>query len=135
MTEATVGDPNESDFLVYWAQTTLWPLYERTPRAVVWCPRWWEHPEALFRIELIHRAWEIAVTSENPQALSDWVLHTADPHVGVLLSPSGPFADCSWNERNGYKHPHQPRPLPQTWPEDFDYSQFPAVSPPEQQAS
>lgn len=121
----------DSDALVYWVHTTLSPLYERSLRAATWCPRWWEHAEALFRLHLVHQSWQVAVASQrdNPQALSDWLLHTADPHLAVLISPSGPFAECAWNERRGFAQPHQPKGLPHEWPDDFDDARFPAARP------
>lgn len=114
----------DEDYLVWWAHTTLLPLYERDPGQITWCPQWWEHPEAVFRVELIRRAWADAVAAEEGQALSDWMLHTADPHMAVLTSPSGPFAQCRWNARRGYPQPHQPRGLVHHWPQDFPTAEY-----------
>lgn len=114
----------DEDYLVWWAHTTLLPLYERNLTAITWCPRWWDHPEAVFRMELIRRAWQDAVAAEEGQALSDWMLHTVDPHMAVLTSSNGPFAKCHWNERRGYSQPHQPRGLVHHWPEDFPVEEY-----------
>lgn len=116
--------PIDGDALIHWVHTTLLPLLERSTRTVTWCPRWWEHPEACFRFELLRRSWQAAVSSDDGMALSFWMLQHVDPHLAVLTGPAGPFADCGWSERRGYLQPHQPRGLPQHWPEDFDTHRF-----------
>lgn len=103
-------DPIDSDELIRWVHTTVIPLYQRSLSKVTWCPLWWEHSEAIFRLEVVRRAWEKAVVDEDPAAMSDWTIHHLDAHMGVLLSPSGPFSECAYTERRGFKSVHIPQP-------------------------
>lgn len=103
-------EPINSDELIRWVHTTVVPLYQRSLSKVTWCPLWWEHSEAIFRLEVVRRAWEKAVVDEDPAAMSDWALHHLDAHMGVLLSPTGPFSECGYTERRGFKDIHVPQP-------------------------
>ncbi|WP_431679089.1 DUF4913 domain-containing protein [Kitasatospora sp. KL5] len=71
-----------------------------------WCPSWWEHAEAISRLNALWRAWEY-LRLDPALGMSTWWLHHADPHLGVLLdADNGPFAACS--PTGG----HTSRPLP-----------------------
>ncbi|MBF6072711.1 DUF4913 domain-containing protein [Nocardia farcinica] len=59
-----------------------------------WCPRWWEHGEAIGRLEALWRAFEEARHGEGSE-MSTWWLQHADPMMTELLSPNGPFKYCS----------------------------------------
>lgn len=93
------------DELIAWVHDTVLPLYQRSLlKGATWCPAWFEHPEAVFRFEVLRRAWEEAVVADEGSAMSTWTLHHLDPHMGVLLSPQGPFAECEYTERHGFRH-------------------------------
>jgi len=62
--------------------------------AVRWCTRWYEHDDAVTRLEALRRAWEEHVVQPGA-AMSSWYLHHFDPHIGVLTSAGGPFWQCS----------------------------------------
>lgn len=97
------GDPIDSDELVSWVHGTLLPLIQRSQNKVLWCPLWYEHAEAVFRLHLVHKAWEKAVVSDDPEALSSWALYHLDGHLAVLLSPTGPFSECRYTTRHGFR--------------------------------
>lgn len=79
-----------------------------------WCPRWFEHPEAVSRLEAVWRAWESA--GDDPAAgVSNWYRDHADYHMAVLLDPAGPFEGCSVR---GHKPDLAPPPLPVDIQED-----------------
>ena len=70
------------------------PVFRRNigPRAEArWSARWWESAEAIMRLEAMWRAWE-ALRHDPATGVSDWLREHADHHMGVLMSPAGPFA-------------------------------------------
>lgn len=59
-----------------------------------WCPQWWLHSEALVRLSLMWRTYEIHLV--KPGLISRWLVHHADPHMAALRDPlGGPFSRCS----------------------------------------
>ncbi|GEM32376.1 hypothetical protein NN3_33830 [Nocardia neocaledoniensis NBRC 108232] len=66
----------------------------RDGERIHWCPQWWRHPGAVVRLDALWRAWEYC-RHVGAFGISQWLLDHADPHVRVLLSPSGPFQHCS----------------------------------------
>ena len=88
----------------------LAPMYRRRIGATyAWCPEWWRHAEAAARLEALWLAWEyFRLESPPTTGMSVWFRDHADPHMGVLLSPDGPFKGCSPDDGHD---PHTP-PLP-----------------------
>jgi hypothetical protein len=74
----------------------------------VWCPEWWNHPEAMARLDAVWRAWE-HLRQDGATGMSVWFLDHADKHMAVLLDPKGPFKYCS--VRNGHKDMLIPLPF------------------------
>ena len=103
--------------LIDWVHDTVAAITARPLRGeYAWCPLWWEHPEAVFRFEALHNAWT-ELAPEPGAALSIWIRDHLDPCLQVLLSPTGPFADCSHTERRAGPAVHRPLPtLPTTTP-------------------
>ncbi|MEU1486419.1 DUF4913 domain-containing protein [Streptomyces sp. NPDC005752] len=76
----------------YLAQILCRPVGAGT---LAWCADWWLHPEAIVRITALWRAFEYLRTDAS-LGMSNWWLHHADPHLGVLMDPrTGPFALCT----------------------------------------
>ncbi|MGQ4615074.1 DUF4913 domain-containing protein [Nocardia sp. R7R-8] len=73
----------------------------------VWCPEWWQHAEAVARLDALWRAWE-HYRQDASTGLSVWFLDHADPHMAKLFDPKGPFKYCS--VRNGHKDMLSPLP-------------------------
>jgi hypothetical protein len=109
----------DSDVLIEWVHRCVTPVIARPLRGEIkWCPLWWEHPEAVFRFEALHRAWT-ELAPEPGAAMSIWIRDHLDPCLRELLSPLGPFADCSHSDRHRNTNGHTPLPgLPTTTPID-----------------
>jgi hypothetical protein len=107
------------DGLVLWVHSMITSMIARPLRGeLVWCPRWWDHPEAVFRLEALRRAW-VELAPEPGSAMSLWIRDHLDPRLRELLSPLGPFADCSANDRPRAHAAHTPLPpLPVRRPGD-----------------
>lgn len=56
-----------------------------------WSARWWESAEAIIRLEAMWRAWE-HLRLDPATGISVWLRDHADHHLGVLMSPTGPWA-------------------------------------------
>lgn len=98
------------DALIVWVHTHITAMIARPLRGeLTWCPAWWEHTEAVFRFEALHRAWA-ELAAEPGTALSVWIRDHLDPCLRELLSPTGPFADCAHNERYRSITTHTPVP-------------------------
>jgi len=70
---------------------------------VRWCTQWYEHDEAIARLEALRRTWEEHVAQPGA-AMSNWYIHHYDPHLGALTAPAGPFWQCS----PGHHQPARP---------------------------
>lgn len=56
----------------------------------VWAARWWEHDEAVIRLEALWRAWE-HLRLDPATGMSVWWRDHADYHMATLMDPDGPF--------------------------------------------
>jgi len=61
---------------------------------VRWCTRWYEHDEAIARLEALRRSWEEHVVTPG-SGMSSWYISHYDPHITALTGPGGPFWQCS----------------------------------------
>lgn len=59
-----------------------------------WCPKWWEHPEAIYRLESLWRSWE-HLRLDPALGSSTWLREHLDHHLPRLLDTAGPFKGCS----------------------------------------
>ena len=90
-----------------WVTEFLAP-HIRRPRSKTWrwCPQWWQHPEALSRLEALWRSWE-ALRLDGTTGMSVWWRDHLDPHLAALTdSTRSPFEPCS--EHNGHVTEHHP---------------------------
>ncbi|MHA6779871.1 DUF4913 domain-containing protein [Pseudonocardia saturnea] len=106
------------DALIVWVHDTITSMIARPLRGeLTWCPLWWEHPEAVFRLEALRRAWT-ELAPEPGAAMSIWIRDHLDPCLRELLTPLGSFADCVHNERYRAVNGHTPiATLPTRTPE------------------
>lgn len=74
-----------------------------------WSARWWESAEAITRLEAMWRAWE-HLRLDPATGTSVWLRDHADHHLGVLMSPSGPFAKSADTARLGEPLPYEAPP-------------------------
>ena len=75
-----------------------------------WDPQWWMHPEAVARLDALWRTWE-HFRNDGATGMSVWWRDHADHHMGVLLSPVGPFAKLSGTTNPGDALPYTAPPL------------------------
>jgi hypothetical protein len=100
----------DGDQLIAWVHRCVTAVIARPLRGeVTWCPLWWEHPEAVFRFEALHRAWT-ELAPEPGAAMSLWIRDHLDPCLRELLNPLGPFADCAHHHRSRSRPEHTPLP-------------------------
>jgi len=59
-----------------------------------WCSTWWEHPEAVSRLEALWKAFE-TLRQDPTTGAAVWWRDFADPTMSALCSPDGPFKQCS----------------------------------------
>ena len=115
----TEEDELDVDALIDWVHETVTSVIARPLRGeLTWCPLWWEHPEAVFRLEALRRAWT-ELAPEPGAAMSIWIRDHLDPCLRELLTPLGPFADCQQNTRYRSLNGHTPlATLPTRTPDD-----------------
>ena len=71
------------------------PVYARnTSPTVRWCASWWDHAEAIYRLEALWRTWEL-YRLEPRLGIASWLRDYLDPQLSQLTSPTGPFASCT----------------------------------------
>lgn len=81
-------------------------------RDVYWCPRWFEHPEAVLRFTALWMTYEHLRVSEPATGLDTWLRVHADHHLPRLLSERGPFGSCQSGHRRTPPLPCAPFPVP-----------------------
>lgn len=63
-----------------------------------WCHRWWEHTEAVTRLDVLWEAFEVMRLEPAP-SMSTWMRDHFDHHMNVLTREEGPFARCNAKDR------------------------------------
>lgn len=77
-----------------WVLQFLLPHYRRPVSGeFYWCPKWWEHTEAISRLKALWYAWEEARYG-GAAAMAAWWLHFADPMLTALTDRRGVFQAC-----------------------------------------
>lgn len=83
-----------------------------------WCPMWWDHVEAILRLESLWRAWEY-LRLDGQTGMAVWLRDHLDHQLPRLMAPAGPFARCSADRAS---RPHEPDQMltaihpPAGWP-------------------
>lgn len=100
-----------------WVEDFLALIYNRAPGAGrAWCPQWWNHDEAYYRLDALWRAWEHNRVYDGPLGAATWLVNYADPLMTVLMQPDGCFKGCKDGEHRafalnpGEKLPTEPQP-------------------------
>lgn len=96
-----------------WVHEFFVLAFGRHTEQVRWCAHWWDHPEAVLRLDALWRTWEVA-SLDPVHGVANWIRDYLDPNLSELLSAGGPFALCAGDQ-------HLPTPvLPVTpAPDDF----------------
>ena len=90
------------------------PVYCRaTSPTMRWCPSWWDHAEAIYRLEALWRSWEV-YRLEPRLGIASWLRDFLDPQLAALTSPTGPFAQCTDDRHSPAKALRTEQP-----PEDY----------------
>jgi hypothetical protein len=90
------------------------PVYARnTSPTVRWCASWWDHAEAIYRLEALWRTWEL-YRLEPRLGIASWLRDYLDPQLRELTSPTGPFASCTEDRHSPVKALRSNQP-----PEDY----------------
>ena len=83
--------------LVPWVEDNITTLIARkvptTDGAPRWCPQWWDHAEAIARLEAARQAW-MALSAAGGTALVTYFDYLDRVVLAVLTSDTGPFARC-----------------------------------------
>lgn len=70
----------------------------RRPSVAHWCPQWWDHEEAVLRLEALWDAFE-ALRVEPGTGTAVWIRDYLDPTMDRLTSPeTSPFRACRARE-------------------------------------
>ncbi|MFE9181174.1 DUF4913 domain-containing protein [Streptomyces sp. NPDC007126] len=82
--------------LALWVSDLLLPVYGReVTSAQPWCPRWWEHLEAVARLHALWLAWQEYTDPEaGISGPAVWHRDHLGPVMTELRAPNGPFAGC-----------------------------------------
>jgi len=107
-----------------WVVDYFGPMFSRPlSPALRWCACWWDHAEAISRLEALWRTWEVA-RLDPLRGMAVWYRDHLDAQLPVLLSAAGPFAQCAPDR-------HAPtRPLPTTAAPDGYWDDQPDPDPP-----
>jgi len=87
----------ELALLAQWVQYVLVEQYlTEVSSNAPWCPRWWEHPQAVARLHALWLAWQELTTPEagGYTGPSVWHRDHLDQCIAQLRAPDGPFAAC-----------------------------------------
>ncbi len=78
-----------------WVVDYFAPMFTRpTTPAIRWCARWWDHAEAISRLEALWRSWE-AHRLDPLRGMAIWYRDFLDHQLAVLTAAAGPFAQCT----------------------------------------
>lgn len=77
-----------------------------------WCPQWWKHAEAYYRLQSLWLAWEYMRVNDGPLGAAKWLVSYADPIMNVLFDVDGPFKRCSVEGGHQEQRPHPNGELP-----------------------
>lgn len=80
---------------------SIWEQKISSQSIATWCPHWFEHPEAVLRLEAMWRSFEAART-DPLNGMATWLRDIADYQMSQLTSGDGPFRRC---RENGHRPP------------------------------
>ncbi len=107
-----------------WVVDYFTPMFSRPlSPSLRWCASWWHHAEAISRLEALWRTWEVA-RLDPLRGMAVWYRDHLDTQLPVLLSATGPFAQCAPDRHAAT------RPLPTTAAPDGYWDDQPDAEPP-----
>jgi hypothetical protein len=97
ITEVKTGHGVDMTTLVPWVENNITTLIARkvptTDGAPKWCQCWWDHAEAIARLEAARQAW-VALSGAGGTALVTYFDYLDRVVLAPLTSETGPFARC-----------------------------------------
>ena len=129
--ETGEGEPFEPRYpsLEQWVGDYFAPMFARPLSPTVrWCAQWWDHAEAISRLEALWRTWEVARLDEL-RGLATWYRDYLDAQLPVLLGAGGPFAQCTPDRHSPIKPLHTVPAPDGYWDDEPDGEPLPAASP------
>ena len=89
-----------------------------TEGKIRWCSQWWDHAEAVGRLDALWMAWEEMRLGEGSE-MAAWWTQFADPLMAALFDPEGVFKYCSVSDGHRPSMKVLPTvPAPQGWFQD-----------------
>ncbi|RUL92134.1 DUF4913 domain-containing protein [Verrucosispora sp. FIM060022] len=103
--------------LSYWVENLLLPVYGgEVSSSSPWCPRWWEHPEAIAYLHGLWLAWQERTGPQaNGSDPATWHQSHLWPTMDALRSPNGPFAGCKPGSHRSKERPQVDGDAPHSW--------------------
>lgn len=96
-TDVKTGQGVDMRILVPWVENNITTLIARkiptTDGAPKWCQCWWDHAEAIARLEAARQAW-VALSGAGGTALVTYFDYLDRVVLAPLTSDTGPFARC-----------------------------------------
>ncbi|MFH8470970.1 DUF4913 domain-containing protein [Streptomyces sp. NPDC017991] len=99
--------------LTMWVHHLLLPVYGReVTSSMPWCPRWWEHIEAVAQLHGLWMAWQkLTDATADMVGPAAWHRDYLGPTMQSLRDPTGPFAGCKQGSHRAKDAPRCEDPL------------------------
>jgi hypothetical protein len=119
-TEVKTGPGVDMTTLVPWVENNITTLIARkvptTDGAPKWCPCWWDHAEAIARLEAARQAW-VALSGAGGTALVTYFDYLDRVVLAPLTSETGPFARCGPRQHTVERPLGHTPPPPEVYPD------------------
>ena len=79
-------------WVVTWVQDILEPRLDPSFR---WCPKWYDHPEAVTRLWAMFNSWRQVTAEDDADTYARWMVDVFDRQWDALTRKNGPFANCT----------------------------------------
>lgn len=92
-----------------WVENWLTIVYNRADTSSrTWCPLWWTHDEAVYRLDALWRSWEYTRVNDGAIGAATWLVNYGDPIMTVLTQAEGCFKGCTSEQHRSFAlHPDE----------------------------
>ncbi len=111
-----------------WLIDYFLPMFRRTLGGEFrWCAQWWQHGEAISRLNSLWHAWE-TLRLQPGTGIGTWYRAYLDHQLPILMGARGPFYQCS---ETTHREPHEAAaaPAPDGWQALSSYDEDPEPVP------
>jgi hypothetical protein len=92
-----------------WVTDHFLPIFRRTLGGEYrWCAQWWQHDEAVSRLQALWHAWEV-LRLKPATGIGTWYSEHLDHQLPILMGARGPFYQCS---ETAHREPREAAALP-----------------------